>query len=301
MIWLSCVGQYGMPPVMSAVGRSPAAPAAHLFSAYAASATAVDTAASTRHSPSPITSDLREALAQPSRLVQQEQLLAAKQQQQQQRMVPLLRTAVPPVTVADLTCRSPPVGLGQHRMPFTVLEPRSMSSSRAEPKTTIAEPVLQRLPLPPTQPPVSSDLGGSFAAGRLEPPRTAAAMLSNSFIGVPDFVMAQLQQQRQQQQQQHVAAEVVHRFHPGAARPGGVDAVRVAAASTYSPALPGVIGLTPAPPPAPPQPNTQQSNCVGGRDSPLVSSTSTLGDLQIETFNMNTTKVLEVLRPYNII
>ena len=73
-------------------------------------------------------SELRSALAQPSRLVQQEQLL----QQQQQRLPSSLRS-VGGQHPSD-PCPSPGVvGLGQHRMPFTLPEPRLIS--RAEPKT----------------------------------------------------------------------------------------------------------------------------------------------------------------------
>lgn len=65
-------------------------------------------------------SELREALALPSRLIQQEQLL--------------LRPGLAPPGTAD-PCPSPNiVGLGIHRMPFTILEPRSVAISRAEPK-----------------------------------------------------------------------------------------------------------------------------------------------------------------------
>ena len=274
---------------MSAVGRSPAPP--HPFSSYAAAGVLPTPLDATRHQSSPAPSDLREALAQPSRLAQQEQLLA---KQRVQQMVPLL--AGVRAAVAGETCRSP-VGLGQHRMPFTVLEPRSMSASRAEPKappqSTPPEPPLQRLPPPSSASDLSAshstDVGGSFAPGRLEPPRSAAAMLSNTFIGPNpvDLVMAQL---HHHQQQHAVDLGVLHRFHP-VARPG-LDAVRVPPPSTaaYSPALPGMMSRPPAPLPHP----ASVPNCISGRESPLVSSTSTIGDLQNETFIMNTTKVLEV-------
>jgi len=287
-------------PVVSgyipAVGRSPAPP--HPFSSYTAGVLASPLDA-TRHPSSPAPSDLREALAQPSRLAQQEQMLA---KQRVQQMVPLL--AGVRAAVSGESCRSP-VGLGQHRMPFTVLEPRSMSASRAEPKappqSTPPEPPLQRLPPPPSSASDlstshSTDVGGSFAPGRLEPPRSAAAMLSNAFISPNpvDLVMAQLhqhQQQLQQQQQHAVDLGVLHRFHP-VARPA-LDVARVPPPSTaaYSPALPGMMGRPPAPPLAHP---TSVPNCVSGRESPLVSSTSTIGDLQSDAFIMNTTKVLEV-------
>jgi len=298
------IGQYPVPPVsayMSAVGRSPAPP--HPFSSYAAGvlSSPLD---STRHASSPVPSDLREALAQPSRLAQQEQLLA---KQRVQHMVPLIPGVRPPA--GGEPCCSP-VALGQHRMPFTVLEPRSMSASRAEPKappqSTPPEPPLQRLPPPSSASDLiasshSTDLGGSFAPSRLEPPHSAAAMLSNTFIGpnpVDLVALAQLhhhhQQQQQQQQQHAVDLGVLNRFHP-VARPG-VDAVRIPPPSTaaYSPALPGMMG----PPPAPAAPlshPTSVPNCTSGRESPLVPSSSTLGDLHNETFIMNTIKVLEVM------
>ena len=159
-----------MPPAstyLTAVGRSPAPP--HSFSSYSAGVLA-SPLESSRHASSPAPSDLREALAQPSRLAQQEQLLA---KQRVQHMVPLLAGVRPAEP-----CRSP-VGLGQHRMPFTVLEPRSVSASRAEPKappqSTPPEPPLQGLAPPSSASDLSgshsTDLGGSFAPGRLEPPR----------------------------------------------------------------------------------------------------------------------------------
>jgi len=296
-----CIGQYAVPPVsayMSAVGRSPAPP--HPFSSYAASvlSSPLDT---TRHASSPAPSDLREALAQPSRLAQQEQLLA---KQRLPHMVPLIAGVRAPAG-AEPCCS--PVGLGQHRMPFTVLEPRSMSASRAEPKappqSTPPEPPLQRLPPPSSASDLSasshsSDLGGSFAPGRLEPPHSAAAMLSNTFIGANpvDIMMAQLHHHQQQQQQHAVDLGVIHRFHP-VARPG-IDAVRIPPPSTaaYSPALPGMMGPPPAPVPAVPHSHpTSVPNCTSGRESPLVSSSSTLGDLNNESFIMNTIKVLEVV------
>lgn len=290
-----CVGQYQIPAVsayLSAVGRSPA-PQPHPFYAAGVLAAAVPLDGGRHAAASPGPSDLREALAQPSRLAQQEQLLA---KQRVQQMVPLI-AGVRPAPAVD-ACRSP-VGLGQHRMPFTIPEPRSMSASRAEPKaappqSTPPEPPLQRLPPPPSSGcdlivGHSADLGGSFAAGRLEPPRSAAAMLSSTFNPV-DLVIAQLQHHHQQQQQHPVDLGVLHRFHP-VARPG-LDAVRVPPPSTaaYSPALPGVM----APLSTPLGHSTSVTNCVSGRDSPLVSSTSTLGDLQNEAVIMTTTKVLEV-------
>jgi len=280
---------------LSAVGRSPAP--AHPFSSYAAGVMA-SPLESTRHSSSPAPSDLREALAQPSRLAQQEQLLA---KQRVQQMVPLLAAAgVRAAVGGGELCRSP-VGLGQHRMPFTVLEPRSMSASRAEPKavpqSTPPEPPLQRLPPPSSASDLSvshsTDLGGSFAPGRLEPPHSAAAMLSNTFIGPSPVDLVMAAPHHHAQQQHAVDLGVLHRFHP-AARPG-LDTVRVPLPSTaaYSPALPGMMG----PRPAPLSHLTSVPNCVSGRESPLVTSTSTLGDLQNETFIMNTTKVLEVIIP----
>lgn len=289
-----------MSAYLSAVGRSPAP--AHPFSSYTASILTSPLEASRRASSSPGPSDLREALAQPSRLAAQEQLLV-------KQMAPLL-AGVRVAGGSSEACRSP-VGLGQHRMPFTVPEPRSMSAaSRAEPKAppltplSLPESSLQRLPpqpqaQPPQPPPpsgTSSELGGSFAASRHEPPRSAAAMLSSTFVPVDLMMAAQLQHQRQQQQQQQQQAVdlggVMHHFHP-VSRPG-VDAVRLApppSTAAFSPALPGMMG--------PPQPTLMThavtvQNCVSGRDSPLVSSTSTLGDLQNETSIMNTTKVLEV-------
>lgn len=83
-----------------------------------------DPSSSVPSSSSSAQSELREALAQPSRLVQQEQLI----QQQQQNVL-----QVRPHNLPDL-CPSP-VTLGQHRMPFAIQEPRSTSTSRAEPKS----------------------------------------------------------------------------------------------------------------------------------------------------------------------
>ena len=288
------VGQYQIPavsPYLPAVGRSPAPP--HPFSSYAPGVLPSPLDA-TRQPSSPASSDLREELAQPSRLAQQEQHLLAKQRGVQQ-MVPLM-AGVRPATGAE-ACRSP-VGLGQHRMPFTVPEPRSMSASRAEPKappqSTVPEPPPQQhLPPPSSASDLSvghsTDVGGSFAPGRLEPPRSAAAMLSNSFMNpnTVDLVM----QLHQQQQQHQVDLGVRNRFHP-VARPG-LDAVRVPPPSTaaYSPALPGMM----CPPPLSSMTHPASlPNCNSGRESPLVTSTSTLGDLQNETFVMNMTKVLEV-------
>ena len=293
------VGQYQIPTVsqyLSTVGRSQAAP--HPFSSYAGGVlpSPLDAA---HHALSPGPSDLREALAQPSRLAQQEQQLLAKQRVQQMVPVPLMAGIRPAGAEA--------VGLGQHRMPFTVPEPRSMSASRAEPKapppqSTPPEPPLQHLPPPSSASDLSvghsTDVGGSFAPGRLEPPRSAAAMLSNSFISPNpvDLVMvAQLHQQHQQQQQHAVNFGVMNQFHP-VARPG-LDAVRVPPPSTaaYSPALPGMMG----PPPTPLTHPASVPSCKSGRESPLVTSTSTVGDLQNENFAMNTTKVLEVMALLN--
>jgi len=208
---------------LSAVGRSPAPP--HPFSSYPSAGVLTSPLDITRQPSSPAPSDLREALAQPSRLVQQEQLLA-KQQRVQSQMAPVLVVGARGAATGDPPCHSPGVGLGQHRMPLTVLEPRSMSASRAEPKaappqSTPPDPPMQRLP-PPSS---ASDLahsaevvggGGSFAPGRLEPPHSAAAMLSNTFVGPSpplDLVMAQLHHHHQQQQQQHHAVDlgVLHR------------------------------------------------------------------------------------------
>lgn len=89
----------------------------------------------------PSQSDLREALQQPSRLVQQEQLI---QKQQQRVTLPpssssggtVLRLPGGPALAASSAaadmCPSP-IGLGQHRMPFTVL-PEPRLTVRAEPK-----------------------------------------------------------------------------------------------------------------------------------------------------------------------
>lgn len=89
-------------------------------------------------------SELREALAQPSRLAQQEQLI-----QQQQNVMHATRSHGLP----DL-CPSP-VGLGQHRMPFTIQEPRSMSTSRAEPKAAGPPSSVESSTPLPSGPPIS--------------------------------------------------------------------------------------------------------------------------------------------------
>jgi len=308
-----CVGQYAMTQAayLSAVGRSPGPPPPHPFSTYAAGVFPSPLDAVARHPSSPAPSDLRAVLEQPSRLAQQEQ---------QQLMLAKLAAGVPRTpTGPGEACRSPTIALGQHRMPFTIPEPRSVSSARAEPKampqSTPPEPPLQRLPPPSSGSATdlgghsaSELIGGSFAAGRLEPPRSAAAMLSNTFIGCPpstpvDLVMAQFHhqhhhhpQQPQPPPQHAVDLGVLHpRFHP-VARPGLEAGVRVQPPSTaaFSPALPGMLCPPTAPPPA--HAPASVPNCVGGgRESPpLVSSTSTLGDLQNEAFIMNTTKVLEV-------
>lgn len=90
-------------------------------------------------------SELREALAQPSRLAQQEQLI-----QQQQNV---LHGGGRPHGLPDL-CPSP-VGLGQHRMPFTIQEPRSMSTSRAEPKAAGPPSSMESSAPLPSGPPIS--------------------------------------------------------------------------------------------------------------------------------------------------
>jgi hypothetical protein len=191
-----------------------------------------NTAMAPRHS-SPVQSDLRDALQQPSRLIQQEQLQKQRNGvsgalQQQQPGAPLcspqaggglIRVAPPVAGTAglvgsdtDLTQSTP---IGQHRMPFTV----SRSAPRAEPKSLVA------VTTPPTMPPLSSSLptgessttggpssitagalhrplptpveltgpsplgaadasgGGGSVAGRMEPPRSASAMLSHAVAG----------------------------------------------------------------------------------------------------------------------
>lgn len=295
-------GQYQLPvsPYLPAVGRSPAPP--HPFSSYPAGVLASSMDVTRHHASSPPgASDLREALSQPSRLAQQEQQLLAKQRSTVQQMAPLIRGATVPCGPAE-ACRSP-VALGQHRMPFTVPEPRSMSATRAEPKAApppsqSTEPPLQHHPPPSSAADLvvghSTDVGGgSFAPGRLEPPRSAAAMLSSSFIaagaaGPVDLVMVAQQQLHQHHQQHAVDLGVLNRFHPVAARPPPPST------AAYSPALPGMMG--PPPPAVMTHPGAAVSvpNSSSGRESPLVTSTSTLGDLQNETIIMNMIKELEV-------
>ena len=84
--------------------------------------------------PQPQTSELRAALKQPSKLVQQEQLLQQERlrQQQQQQQQP------PPAAHPQEHRQSP--GMAQHRLPFTVQEPRQASASRAEPKHPESRP-----------------------------------------------------------------------------------------------------------------------------------------------------------------